>query len=362
MRATILLHLGSGDNVPAQRIVVVGASAGGVEALTELTRGLPADFPAPIFVTLHVPPDSPSILPVILKRNGRLDAIHGQDGMQFKAGVVYIAPPDHHMLIQRDGTLRVVRGPRENRHRPAIDPLFRSAAVVAGPAAIGVILTGTLDDGTAGLSAIKECGGIAVVQDPADADFSPMPQSALENVDVDFVLPLREIPDKLVDLMAGEGGTPTVGPASLELLEMENRIAGMDARTMNSDDRPGRPSAFSCPDCGGVLWQIDDNNYTRFRCRVGHAFSPDSMLGGQNDVLEEALWLALKTLEENARLSKRLATDADERGHRSMAARFRERESDARDRAEVIRRVLVTGTSEVPQAPEEEVQANVRQH
>src|SRR5205085_12019028 len=180
-------------NVPAQRIVVVGASAGGVEALTELTRALPADFPAPIFVTIHIPSHSPSALPAILKRRSRLDVTHGQDGQKYESGSIYIAPPDHHLLVQRNGTVRLVRGPRENRHRPAIDPLFRSAAVAAGPAVIGVILTGTLDDGTAGLIAIKECGGTAIVQDPADALYSPMPQSAMENVDVDFVLPLRDI-------------------------------------------------------------------------------------------------------------------------------------------------------------------------
>ena len=346
--------------MPAQRIVVVGASAGGVEALIELSKELPADFPAPIFVTIHIPSDTPSILPLILKRNGKLDAKHAQDGMPFHAGVIYIAPPDHHMLIQRNGTLSVVRGPRENRHRPAIDPLFRSAAIAAGPAVVGVILTGTLDDGTAGLIAIKECGGIAVVQDPADALYSPMPQSAIENVDVDFVLPLRDIAQKLVNLMTSETGRLTIAPANLEIIEMENRIAGMDPETMDSDHRPGKPSAFSCPDCGGVLWEIDDKNYTRFRCRVGHAFSPESALSGQDHVLEEALWTALKTLEESARLSKRLAGGEHERGHSWMAARFEARESDARDRAEVIRRVLVTGTSEVPQPDEEEVQSNVQ--
>jgi two-component system, chemotaxis family, protein-glutamate methylesterase/glutaminase len=359
-RATILLHLDAGDNVPAQRIVVVGASAGGVEALMELTRSLPADFPAPIFVTIHVPPDSSSILPVILKRRGRLDATHAQDGMQFKPGVVYVAPPDHHMLIQRDGTLRVVRGPRENRHRPAIDPLFRGAAVAAGPAAIGVILSGTLDDGTAGLIAIKECGGTAVVQDPSEAVYSSMPQSAIENVDVDFVLPLRDIPKKLADLVTSNTGTPTKAPSNLEMLEMENRIAGMDARTMESDNRPGKPSAFSCPDCSGVLWEIDDHHYTRFRCRVGHAFSREPALSGQDHVLEEALWTAMKTLEESARLAKRLAAAEDERGHPWMASRFEARENDAHERAELIRRVLVSGTSEVPQPAEEELQANVR--
>ena len=360
MRATILLHLASGDNVPAQRIVVVGASAGGVEALIELTKALPADFPAPIFVTIHIPSDSPSILPVILKRFGRLDARHAQDGMHFKAGVVYIAPPDHHMLIQRNGTLRVVRGPRENRHRPAIDPLFRSAAVVAGPRAIGVILTGTLDDGTAGLMAIKQCGGIAVVQDPADALYSPMPQSALENVNVDFVLPLRDIAQQLIELIASDTGVPTIGPAGLDVMEMETRIAGMDPKAMATDERPGKPSAFSCPDCGGVLWEIEDVHYTRFRCRVGHAFSPESVFSGQNDVLEEALWTAMKTLDESARLSKRLAAAERGRGHSWMAARFEDREKDARQHAEVIRRVLESGTSDVPQAHEEELQANVR--
>jgi two-component system chemotaxis response regulator CheB len=196
-----LLQLAEGDNVPAQRIVVVGASAGGVEALIQLTKALPADFPAPIFVTIHIPPDSPSILPEILKRHGRLDARHAQDGMLYKAGTIYIAPPDHHMLIGSDRMVRLDRGPRENRHRPAIDPLFRSAAVAAGPAAIGAVLTGALDDGTAGLIAIKQCGGVAIVQDPADAAYRTMPQSAIENVDVDYVLPLRDIPGKLVDLV-----------------------------------------------------------------------------------------------------------------------------------------------------------------
>jgi two-component system chemotaxis response regulator CheB len=356
-----LLQVASGDNVPAQRIVVVGASAGGVEALIELTKALPGDFPAPIFVTIHIPSDSPSILPVILKRHGRLDAKHPQDGMQYNAGSIYIAPPDHHMLVQKNGTLRVVRGPRENRHRPAIDPLFRSAADVAGPAAIGVILTGTLDDGTAGLIAIKQCGGLAIVQDPEDALYSQMPQSAIENVDVDFVLPLCEIPRKLLETVSSDIGVPSIGPAGREVMKMENRISAMDPQAMATDDRPGKPSAFSCPDCGGVLWEIEDVNYTRFRCRVGHAFSPESVFSGQNDVLEEAMWTAMKTLEESARLSKRLAAGERGRGHSWMAARFDEREKDARQRAELIRRVLVTGTSEVPQAAEEELQANVRQ-
>ena len=347
--------------MPAQRIVVIGASAGGVAALIELAKVIPRDFPSPIFVTIHISPEAPSILPAILKRQGGLDAVHAQDGMPYQAGMIYVAPPDHHMLIQTDGWLRVVRGPRENRNRPAIDPMFRSAAVAGGASVIGVILTGTLDDGTAGLIAIKKLGGIAVVQDPQDAPHSSMPQSALENVDVDFVLPLRDIPGKLIELVAADVERRSVEPGAREMLEMENGIAGMDREAMEGDDRPGKPSVFSCPDCGGVLWQIEDGKYTRFRCRVGHAFSPESMLGAQADVIEEALWAAMKTLEESARLSKRLGASERERGHVWMAARFEEREKDARSQADLIRRLLVSGTREVPQPADEEVKPDVRQ-
>jgi two-component system chemotaxis response regulator CheB len=207
--------------VPAQRIVVIGASAGGVEALSEIARGLPAGFAAPIFAVIHVPPNSRSMLPEILSRRGHLPAKHAEDRERYRAGVIYIAPPDRHMLIQRD-TIRLVRSPRENRHRPAIDPLFRSAAAAHGAAVIGVVLTGSLDDGTAGLLAIKEQGGIAIVQDPADAIHSSMPQSALENVDVDFKLPVREISRKLVDVVRQKIPASPRQPEGLEVMEMEH--------------------------------------------------------------------------------------------------------------------------------------------
>ena len=333
--------------MPSQRIVVIGASAGGVEALLEFSKLIPSDFPAPIFVVIHIPSESPSVLPKLLSRVGNLPAKHGEDGERYEPGTIYIAPPDRHMLVHRDGTLRVVRGPRENRHRPSVDPLFRSAAAAVGNRVIGVVLSGTLDDGTAGLIAIKQRGGIAIVQDPADALHPSMPQSAMEHVEVDYVLPLDEIPRKLSELIDAEVRMAAAAEPG-ELMAMENRITEFDGVTLQDDDRPGQPSAFSCPDCGGVLWEIDDDNYTRFRCRVGHAFSPESMLGGQSDVLETALFSALKTLEETARLSKRLAEAETRRGHEWMATRFQQREKDARERADAIRRVLVTGSSEVP--------------
>lgn len=347
----------------SDHIVVIGASAGGIEALREITGKLPADFAAPIFVTIHVPADAPSALPEILMRSGPLRAKHGEDGERYKPGVIYIAPPDHHMLIHgngRGGRLRVVRGPRENRHRPAIDPMFRSAAAAAGRNVIGVVLTGSLDDGTAGLRAIKQAGGIAVVQDPADALHTSMPESAIEHVDVDYILPLRDLPRKLSELLAVETPNAELPAPVAEVIEMENRIAEMESKTFQDDDRPGRPSAFSCPDCGGVLWEINDSGFVRFRCRVGHAFSPESTLSAQNDVFEQALWTALKTLEESARLSRRLAKGQRERGHKWMAARFEARENDARERAETIRRVLVSSSSEVPQGTPEQMEADAR--
>lgn len=206
------------------KIVVVGTSAGGVEALMKLADALPADFPAPVVVVMHVPAESTSVLPQILSRNGHLPAQETRDGERLRASRIYTAVPDHHVIVERDKTLRVVRGPRENRHRPAVDVLFRSAALAYGRNAIGVVLTGTLDDGTAGMLAIKNLGGVTIVQDPADALYPGMPQNVLENVEVDFTLPLAEIPAKIVECV----GTPcAVGApaAGTEMLEMERKSA-----------------------------------------------------------------------------------------------------------------------------------------
>jgi two-component system chemotaxis response regulator CheB len=328
------------------KIVVIGASAGGIEAVTAVVQSLPEDFPAPIALVVHIPPDSPSMLARIVERRTALKAKQAQDGETLLDGTIYVAPPDRHLLIERDRTVRTVRGPRENRHRPAIDPLFRSAALAARADCIGVVLSGSLDDGTAGLIAIKRCGGVAVVQDPEEALYPSMPRSALEHVAVDYVLRAREIGDQLIRSMNEE--RPAVNAEGEGLIRMEKKIAEFTAETLQDDDRPGKPSAFSCPDCGGVLWEIGEGDLLRYRCRVGHALSPETMLGAQAEVLEEAMWTAMKTLEETARLSHRLSLNETERGHEWMAARFRERESDARRRAEVIRQFLITATSTVP--------------
>lgn len=319
-------------------IIVVGASAGGVEALRKLVSTLPGELPAAFFVVLHIPAQSPSLLPEILSRFGPLPAHHPADGEAILYGHIYIAPPDHHLLIEED-SVRVVRGPKENRHRPAIDPLFRSAARVYGTRVVGVVLTGSLDDGTAGLMAIKRRGGVAVVQDPEDALYSSMPRSALAHVDVDYVLPLSEISQTLVQL-AGEPAAEAIGGVP-EDMEMETKLTAMDTNTLHNSEHVGTPSVFSCLECGGVLWELRDGNLLRFRCRVGHAYSVDSVLSGQAEVVESALWAALKTLEESVSLSRRMANDACEGGKARLAQRFEEKMQDAAQQAEVIRQVLI---------------------
>lgn len=312
-----------------------------------LVQDLPSDFPAPIAIVLHVPPDSPSLLADILGRKGRLKARTADAGVAFAPGTIYVARPDYHLIVRRNGaglTMNVARGPREKRHRPSVDPLFRSAALAAGGNAIGVVLSGTLDDGTAGLIAIKQCGGLAVVQDPADALYPGMPQSAIENVAVDHVVPMAGMA-ALLDRLVRDA--PPAGRTNeTDALRLETNMAQLEHDALHQDDRPGAPSPYSCPDCGGVLWEIDDGEYVRFRCRVGHAFSPETMLGAQDDVLEEALWSAVKTLEESARLSHRLAASERQRGNAWLAARFEEKEQQARERVEVIRRYLLRGEVE----------------
>ena len=323
--------------MPDHDIVVVGASAGGVEALVGLAASLPADLPAAVFVVLHVPPASSSALPNILSRSGPLPAGHVRDGEPIEQGRIYVAPPDHHVLI-RTGHVHLARGPRENGHRPAVDPLFRSAAREYATRVIGVILSGALDDGTAGLVGIKARGGLAVVQDPADALYPGMPGSAIEHVEVDHVLPAAAIGGLLARLAVEPAAEPP-GPVPAEM-EVEVEVEGFSLEAMEGE-HPGEPSGFSCPDCNGVLWGIEDGGLQRYRCRVGHAWSPESLLTRQSEALEAALWIALRSLEERAALARRLADPARRRGHRITATRFEEQASEAQQAARVVRDLLL---------------------
>ena len=336
-----------GAIVAERNIIVIGCSVGGVEALQRLVAPLPKDFPAALFVVLHLAPQSTSVLPNILARAGSLPAVHPEDGERIRIGRIYVAPPDNHLLIE-DGKVRILRGPRENRHRPAIDPLFRSAARWYGPRAIGVVLTGALDDGTAGLLAIKKRGGIAMVQDPMDAFCADMPRSAMETVAVDYVAGVDRIPELLQELVSVKVQENGTGKSSR--LNKETDIAELDMHAVEDENRPGNPSQFACPECGGVLWEMDGEEMLRFRCRVGHAYTAGSLGVEQTESVEGALWAAMRALEEGASLARRMEERAGRGKHSHMAGRYRERAESKMQQAEVLRKLIVEGKDELVEA------------
>ena len=323
-------------------ILVIGGSAGGLEALRELIKRLPGDLPAAIFVVLHLAPDKPSLLPTLINHVGQFLALHPADGTPIRNGCIYIAPPDHHILIEGP-IVRVVHGPRENRCRPAIDPLFRSAAACYGARVMGVLLSGNLDDGTAGLLAIQRHGGVALVQDPAEAAYKDMPASALAAMNVEDCLPIAGLARRIADL--AQKPADTVARVEDQSIELELDVMAMDVQRMASDERPGASSPYSCPDCGGVLWEMDDEGRLRFRCRVGHAFSMEGMLAEQSEALERALWMALKTLEERVSLLRRMIHRAGTHSNPHLVTRFSEELHSAEEGASAIRAVLLRATS-----------------
>jgi two-component system, chemotaxis family, protein-glutamate methylesterase/glutaminase len=322
-------------------LVVIGASAGGIEALQQLLGTLPIDLDAALLIVLHTSSHAGSMLPQILQRASKFPVVHPQDGERIEKGRVYIAPPDYHMIVEGN-ILRVIQGPRENLHRPAIDPLFRSAAASFGRRVVGVILSGALDDGTAGLMVVRARGGEAIVQDPTTAMFSSMPQSAVEQVPDAHVMPLTEIPDRLMYLTSEEIPDVSLVDRTLDIQPIrETKIAEFDMSEIENEDRPGRPSAFACPDCGGVLWEIEDSGFLRFRCRVGHAFTARHLGAEQRYAVETALWSALRALEESASLYRRMAERADSTNHERTAEQFEERASNTEENAQVLRDFLL---------------------
>jgi|SRR5215469_5363330 len=323
-------------------LVAIGASAGGLEALQSLLGALPADFDAAVLVVLHTSKHAGSLIPQILQRAGKLPVLEPEDGTVIEKGRVYVAPPDFHMIVEGD-ELRVVQGPRENLHRPAIDPLFRSVAASYGQRAIGVILTGLLDDGTSGLMIVRAEKGEAVIQDPDSAMFSAMPRSALDQVPDAYVLPLIEIPDLLVRLVAQD--LPEREQAkTIQSYDAgkETRISELNMSEIENEDRLGRPSAFGCPDCGGVLWEIEQDGFLRFRCRVGHAYTARHLDAEQRHAIETALWAALRALEESSSLYRRIAERAENANQGRAAEQFQNRASNTDENARTLRDFLLT--------------------
>jgi two-component system, chemotaxis family, protein-glutamate methylesterase/glutaminase len=316
--------------VTQRDIVVVGASAGGVEALGTLIAGLPAELPAALFVCLHVSPGGTSVLPHILSRKTAMPVAAARDGEPIQRGRVYVAPPDHHMLIE-DGHVSLTHGPRENGLRPAIDPLFRSAARAYGRRVVGVVLSGSLDDGTAGLKVITDSGGAGLVQDPADALYPSMPRHALE-YDAPRAVPIADMA-KAVCAMIDEplpdnGEDPPMPPDPDRPEEAELADPG--------DPKAGDLTGLTCPECGGALWEHNESGLVRFKCHVGHAYSPDSLDVSQSQALEMALWAAVRSLQERGDLYRRLARRT--RG----GERFDQKAADADEHAAVLRRLITS--------------------
>jgi two-component system chemotaxis response regulator CheB len=265
-------------------------------------------------------------------------AVHGTE---LRPGTVSVAVPDHHLLVV-DGRVALSRGPRENGHRPAVDVLFRSAARSAGPRVIGVVLSGALDDGTAGVIALRRRGGVTVAQEPAEALYPSMPEHAIEVGGADHVAPVSEIPALLGRLLAEELPA-SEGPPATDLMDTETALADLDLDALNQEERPGTPSGFGCPSCAGALFTITEGGMERYRCRVGHAWSPEALAEEQSQALESALWMALRGLEERAALSRTMSDRARQRGHRLSEEAFRRRHEEARAAADVLRRLLHEG-------------------
>jgi two-component system, chemotaxis family, protein-glutamate methylesterase/glutaminase len=305
--------------MPKHDLIAIGASAGGVSALQELVNGLPADIPAAICVVLHIPAWNVSELPSILSRAGQLQAVHPRDGTRVQRGRIYVAPPDRHMILE-DGHIHLSAGPKESRTRPAVNPLFRSAALAYGRRVVGVVLTGMLDDGTAGLWEIKRHGGIAVVQNPADAAHPDMPLSALRNVEVDYSIRLTGIAPLLTKLVNEDA---------------------VSTDTRREQDMGLSTPILTCPECRGPVEKIQDGKVMELRCRVGHAYSAESFLAAHAETRERTLWAAVVALEEGAQAArelrestapefwKRLAHEAAE--NQRAAARLRQVVADLTD-------------------------------
>jgi two-component system chemotaxis response regulator CheB len=324
------------------RIVVIGSSAGGTEPLIKVLSGISSGTRASFFVVRHVHPESPDLLAGILDRKIGMQAVTARDGAPIQRGTAYVAPPGFHLIVQQT-TMRLTRGPRENRSRPAIDVLFRSAAVNHGNAVIGVILSGMLDDGTAGMAAIRACGGVTLVQDPADAEFSQMPLSAMHAVAPDHIAPAERIPAILNRLCAQTIPPYPDRPIPPSLLA-EVRFAERTARS----EPMGRPVDLSCPDCGGPLHLNESEGPARYRCLVGHAYSPLALVEGQQEATERALRAAVRLLEERSRLLTRLYMESMEQGFEKTAESYQEQQREAAEHAARLRDILSDATAETP--------------
>ena len=325
-----------------RNVIVIGASAGGCEALKRLVADLPPDLQASLFIVWHMSPDIRGVLPQVLNRAGRLYAAHAYDGEAIAPNRIYVAPPDRHLLVER-GRMRVMRGPKENRFRPAVDPLFRSAAYAYGRRVIGVVLSGALDDGTAGLWTIKHRGGIAIVKDPLDAEVPSMPQGAISEVAVDHIIPVSEMGRLLVRLSREEvDETVEVIMEDDEKIKVEIKIAAEESAFEAGVMKFGELTPYTCPDCHCVLTRLRDGNLMRFRCHTGHAFSVDTLLTNVTENIEDSLYGAIRGIEESVLLLNHIGDHYAEVNASKIAAVYFQKAQEAEGRAQVVRRAVLS--------------------
>jgi two-component system chemotaxis response regulator CheB len=321
-------------------VVAVAASAGGVEALIGLVESLPSDFPAALLVVLHIPAEGPSVLPGILSRAGTLPARHPRDQEHLSEGVIFAAPPDRHLVVE-DSRVRLAYGPRENGHRPSGDVLLRSVAQSFGGRCAGVVLSGTMDDGAAGLRAIGAVGGLTIVQTPEQAAFPGMPRAAIEEADPQLVCAVGDMGAALCAWI--EHLIPPVQEIEMSLEDPEGP---------NSDDL----TPFTCPDCGGSLWIHDQYGVRRYRCRVGHTFSADHLLLGKREALEAALWAAVVALQERADLTRRMVKRLEISGRRTQLDRYLQDLAATEERTDLLRNLIDDLVQDIPRRESEGTQ------
>jgi two-component system chemotaxis response regulator CheB len=327
------MHLSRPAESHGHDIITIGASSGGLDALRALVQRLPKDLPASLFIVMHV--GIRSHLAEILGKLAALPVVSADSGTRFRAGTIYVARPGKHLLIH-DGHILLRRGPRENMARPAVDPLFRTAAATHGGRVIGVVLSGALNDGTAGLMAIKRCGGLTVVQDPADASVPSMPGSALRRVPIDHVAPVRDM-GALLDRLSREpeGITPEI-PQDIRL---EATLAAQETGSMELEEKLGQLSPFTCPECNGTLWEIDDGSILRFRCHVGHAYTAEAVLTARTAEVDKILEGLVRSHQERAALVRRMAEQERSLQNDHLARMFEDRAKEYEEDAEVVRRL-----------------------
>jgi len=331
-----------------RNVVAIGGSAGAIEPLNAILAKLPRDLKATIIVVIHIPAEGSGVYSAIASRCP-FPVVMAQDGMAIECGKVFVAPPDHHLLLFGE-VFKLGKGPRENLSRPAIDPLFRSVALSAGPRAIGLVLSGMLNDGASGLASIKRCGGIALVQAPNTAGAAAMPIAALEATPVDQSAGEGELASAIVRYVREEPGPSQAAPAELKL---EVEIAAGAASTTGTIVKLGHPVALTCPDCGGVLSEIDGSHPLRFRCQVGHAYTGKVLLTEQQSAVDEAMRVALRIVEERAELVSRMGHDASVSGREGIAVNFFQKSDEYRAHADTLRQALLQLMEGEPEGSEE---------